>query len=122
MDQIFRLKTQGPGSIRPPNRRPDIGFGRGGISMNDGVNMNNVNEQADPPMKTSRIKRADMKGPSDITELLSGLKSKTVELPKEKNSSSTVSIKDLKEMENETMPKRSKRKQKSDKNTVSLDI
>ena len=116
------VKTQGPGSIKPPNRRPDIGFGRGGISMNDGINMNDINEKADPPMKTSRIKRTDMKGPSDITELLSGLKSKTVELPKEKNSSSTVSIKDLKEMENETMPKKSKRKQKSDKNTVSLDI
>ena len=116
------VKTQGPGSIKPPNRRPDIGFGRGGISMNDGIDMNDVNEQANPPMKTSRIKRTDMKGPSGITELLSGLKSKTVELPKEKNSSSTVSIKDLKEMEDETMPKRSKRKQKSDKNTVSLDI
>jgi hypothetical protein len=39
------------------------------------------------------------------------------------NENSTISISDLKELQNEgTMPKKSKRRQKSDKNTLSLDI
>jgi hypothetical protein len=39
------------------------------------------------------------------------------------NDSSTISISDLKELQADgNMPKRSKRRQKSDKNTVSLDI
>ena len=39
----------------------------------------------------------------------------------EKNESSTISVDELKELSNAKIPK-SKRKQKSDKNTVSLDI
>jgi hypothetical protein len=39
------------------------------------------------------------------------------------NDSSTISISDLKELQgNINVPKKSKRRQKSDKNTVSLDI
>jgi hypothetical protein len=71
-----------------------------------------------------------MKGPSDITDILSGLKTKTIniqEAPQQSqpsfNDSSTISISDLKELQTDgNMPKRSKRRQKSDKNTVSLDI
>ena len=113
------VRTQGPGSIPPPARRPDIGFSRGN---QEGVNIKNNMSQADPPMRTSRLPRAEMKGPSDINDLLSGLKSKTIELPKDKNNDSTVSIGELKELENSNPPKKTKRRQKSDKNTVSLDI
>ena len=64
-----------------------------------------------------------MKGPSnkqsDINSLLSGLKSKSVNV--ENKESSTISIDDLKDLTNMKVPK-SKRKQKSDKNIVSLDI
>ena len=39
------------------------------------------------------------------------------------NNSSTISINDLKDLQNDTnVPKRTRRKPKSDKNTVSLDI
>jgi len=39
------------------------------------------------------------------------------------NESSTISISDLKELQSEsTMPKKSKRRQTSNKNTISLDI
>ena len=69
-----------------------------------------------------------MKGPSvsskqaDINNLLSGLKTKQVNMNETKdNNASTISIDDLKELTNAKMPK-SKRKQKSDKNIVSLDI
>ena len=53
--------------------------------------------------------------------LLSGLKTKSINVDKEE-SGSTISISELKELQNEKMPTRTKRRQKSDKNTVSLDI
>ena len=74
-----------------------------------------------------------MKGPSDISDILSGLKTKTINIQEAQkgndmndigsSSSSTISISDLKELQSEgNVPKRSKRRPKSDKNTVSLDI
>jgi hypothetical protein len=70
-----------------------------------------------------------MKGPSDITDILSGLKTKTINIKEPpsqsqpNNDSSTISIGDLKELQsNGNMPNRSKRRQKSASNTVSLDI
>ena len=74
-----------------------------------------------------------MKGPSDVSDLLSGLKTKPrsvedVNIPKLnpeiEETGSTISISELKDLENNaTVPKRSKRgKQRSNKNTISLDI
>ncbi len=68
-----------------------------------------------------------MKGPSDISDILSGLKTRTIEIrnpsnsPKEDPNSSMISVDDLKSIQGEAnIPKRSRRK--SDRNTVSLDI
>jgi hypothetical protein len=119
------VRTQGPGAVNPPPRRPDIGFARQ-PNVNQGVDIHNNKAPADPPLKTSRTVRADMKGPretkrpGDINDLLSGLKSKTIQVEKPKNDSSTVSISELKDLENSNPPKKSRRR--SDKNTVSLDI
>ncbi len=75
-----------------------------------------------------------MKGPSDIDDILSGLKTKTIniqepvipstELEEPKtNDNSTISIADLKELQTEgALPKKSKRRKDSNKNTISLDI
>ena len=69
-----------------------------------------------------------MKGPSDISDILSGLKTKTINIQEpvkqdSLNDSSTISINDLKEMQSEgNMPKRSGRRKKSASNTISLDI
>ena len=66
-----------------------------------------------------------MKGPSDITDILSGLKTKTINIQETQpvNDSSTISISDLKDMQSQgNMPKRSGRRKKSASNTVSLDI
>jgi spore coat polysaccharide biosynthesis predicted glycosyltransferase SpsG len=82
-----------------------------------------------------------MKGPSDISDILSGLKTKTINIQVAGGSSqqqqqqlqqqsqqqqfndSTISISDLKELQDAgNMPKKSRRRQKSDKNTLSLDI
>ena len=61
-----------------------------------------------------------MKGPqNDINSLLSGLKTKTIEIDNDDNEASRISVEDLKDLTNFKVPK-SKRKQKSDKSTVSL--
>ena len=71
----------------------------------------------------NKSSRPEMKGPSDISDLLSGLKTREVH-PQGRNdeNESMVSISSLRDNQNVNMPKRSKRKQKSDKNTVSIDI
>ena len=67
-----------------------------------------------------------MKGPQniDLNGLLSGLKPKEVNIhTASKDNESIVSISSLKEGEANVMPKKSRpRKQKSDRNVVSLDI
>jgi hypothetical protein len=70
-----------------------------------------------------------MKGPSDISDILSGLKTKTINIQgppaqaQQNNDNSTISISDLKDLQSEgNMPKRSGRRKKSASNTVSLDI
>ncbi len=66
-------------------------------------------------------KRPEMKGPSDISDILGGLKSKTINLHDDQGS--TVSITELQEMKDElNMPKKSKKRVKSDKNSMTLDI
>ena len=81
-------------------------------------------------MDEERIKRPEMRGPSivpssnqNFASLLSGLKTKQVDVNESKNNeSSTISIEDLKDLMGGKIPTKSKRKQKSDKNIVSLDI
>jgi hypothetical protein len=147
------MATQGPGAPMPPssrpgnnssfNSRPDLGASMGRSSFNpnqnDGINIReNFSGANDGDRSTRRGPgpRAEMKGPADISDILSGLKTKTINIqeaaPQQNNNnvnsislndSSTISISDLKELQSEgNMPKRSKRRQKSDKNTVSLDI
>jgi hypothetical protein len=141
------MSTQGPNIVPPPHRagnnmsRPDISmarsnFGPGNFSGDDGISIKENNfsipgfEPPQPAAKSSR--RPDMKGPSDITDILSGLKTKTINISEQPrnyddsqgdNNSSTISINDLKDIQTDAnVPKRSKRKPRSDKNTVSLDI
>lgn len=105
-----------PGDLT--NTRPDILMGRGNMSQT-----------------IQQSLRPEMKGPSDISSLLSGLKTKTVtvdnsvtvnkEKEKDKNSNaggSTISASDLNEMKNDNFPSKSKRKQKSERTSISLDI
>ncbi|MHA2082122.1 MAG: hypothetical protein ACXABD_00070 [Candidatus Thorarchaeota archaeon] len=114
-----------PGNQRD-SMRPDIKVARSdaGIDLSD----NFAN-----PTAPERSMRAEMKGPSDISHLLSGLKKTTIEkggAPEKNtksvandNNSSTISISELKEMQaGGSVPKKSKRRPKSEKNTLSLDI
>ena len=103
-------------------------------------------EDINRSQKSLRSTRPEMKGPSNIEDILSGLKPKGPSISPPNTSSkfpnartnmfeksdepkdidetgSTISISDLKDLQSEgSGPKRSKRRQKSDKNTISLDI
>ena len=134
------MATQGPNAVPPPQgrapnnvSRPDISMGRGNFSnMNDGISIKeNFGipgfEPPQPSQKSQR--RPDMKGPSDISDILSGLKTKTINIAEPvnndipDNNSSTISINDIKDLQTDAnVPKRTRRKPRSDKNTVSLDI
>ena len=145
------MATQGPNAV-PPSvsrggnnsaymSRPDLSMGSGRGNFNDGINIRENFGGINESEKTSRPSRPEMKGPSDISDILSGLKTKTINIQESsappapvsvqrqnttatsQNENSTISISDLKELQSEgTMPKKSKRRQKSDKNTLSLDI
>jgi len=107
------LATQGPNSVPPPVRA-------GYVPLS---NRPDINASRNIPV-SEQSRRPEMKGPTDISNLLSGLKvNKTAVNIQNDNDDkgSTISISELKEMQNDNVPLRTKRR-KSEKNTVSLDI
>jgi hypothetical protein len=121
------LATQGPTSVPPPLNRPGNNnlHTYNNMHQDDGINFKENSEQD----KSARKPRTEMKGPSDITDILSRLKTKTINIQEpiqpvqSDNNSSTISINDLKDIQSDgNIPKRSRRKPRSDKNTVSLDF
>ena len=139
------MATQGPNAVPPPQgrpgnnnyARPDLNYSKSNF-VDDGISLRENFERPDFQDRTSRrpgggVPRAEMKGPSDITDILSGIKTKTIniqettsmpsQMQQSANDSSTISISDLKDLQSEgNMPKRSGRRKKSASNTVSLDI
>ena len=120
-------------SPEPPSNRPDLAMGRGSMFREQGVDVGNGyadanrNEQIRTPAPAQP--RPEMRGPStDIDNILSGLKTKAVNIHEQATSQeddSMISISSLKDMQNGQIPKRSNRRKGrtgSDKNTVSLDI
>ena len=118
------LATQGPNAVPAPNGRP----GNNNFAMNMNMNMgrSNFSEQMHSSFVDDGIRleekskrRPEMKGPNDISDILSGLKTKTINIQE----NSTISMDDLKDLQSEgNLPKRTRRKPKSASNTVSLDI
>jgi len=133
------MSTQGPNSAPPPStrggnnnygNRPDLSMGRNNFA-DDGINISENYGSTNDQSRSTR--RPEMKGPSDITDILSGLKTKTINIQEARpaqmsnnnnnNDSSTISISDLKDLQSDgNLPKKSRRKQKSASNTISLDI
>ena len=110
-----------PMAMNVPPNRPDISMARGGsrAEFKDSVNMEDQYGRVNPNT------RREMKGPSDINEILSGIKTKKVNIKKSSDGSgSTISVSDLKELQqtNLDIPRKSKRKPKSERNTVNLDL
>ena len=123
-----------------PSNRPDIGMSRGQPRFSDAVNMENKYGSAVSSQRvktttheSSKSSRPEMQGPRDISELLSGLKTKKINFkdnekpirkPKSSDGSSTISIDELKlvSKDADNVPRKSKRKPKSERNTVSINI
>jgi len=105
-----------PPKMPKSRARPDVAVGRG-ADFNDAINIDNNYEN----IKTRRV---EMKGPSEIGDLLSGLKTKKVKM--NDGGGSTISISELNELHSMDLggrePKKSKRRKFSDKNTISLNL
>jgi hypothetical protein len=132
------MQTQNMRSQRAstaPSNRPDIAQSRRG---DEGVNMQDRFGSVGPEPAERSSKRPEMKGPSDISDLLSGLKTKTINIqqnqqqnaqpsqqqnsPPQQQQNNTLSVHELNDISEIKQPLKTKRKQKSDKNTISLDI
>ena len=126
-------------SANVPSNRPDMSRARG-IGGDDGVSIEEQFEgfgARQPAERSSRPmqqpmhqqqqsgKRPEMKGPSDISSILSGLKTKTVNMPppsQNQHNHQQTQQQTQQQMNNDDSKQKPRRKQKSDKNTVSLDI
>ena len=114
------MRTQQTKSQRhaPPKNRPDMNLVRGN---SDGINILDQFETIDPsPPNNSGPKRPEMNGPSDISNILSGLKTKNINIQNKSQKDSKISIEELNEMGGNKMSGKSKKRPKSEKNTISL--
>ena len=119
---------QRPGMVytERASNRPDIEAGRGAMFQEKGVDINNF-ESANAQPRSVRPSRPEMKGPqtTELDDILSGLKTRTINLqdnaPSGNENESVISVTSIKDLENNKMPKKSK-KNNSSKNIISLDI
>ena len=110
-----REMRQNPPPMPPGRSRPDVAASRR-AEFSDSVNIGDTYE------KVNKSSRPEMKGPTEINDLLSGLKTKKINI-KQKDTNSVVSISELNEMKADMeKPKKSRRKPKSERNTISLNF
>jgi Family of unknown function (DUF5767) len=106
-----------------PSNRPDISASRGAMFREEGIDVNN---QFVNPNQQAPSQRPEMRGPqnADIDNILAGLKTRNVDIHEPTmEDDSMISISSLKDAQSNSLPKRSKRRnQRSDRNTISLDI
>ena len=136
------MATQGQNAIPQTRERPGnnaSSYGRNNFA-DDGINIRENIVEAERSSRRQQQQqssaRPEMRGPSDISDILSGLKTKTINIQESpaapsasaqpssnQNESSTISITDLKELQGDNVvPKKSRRRPTSNKNTISLDI
>jgi hypothetical protein len=128
-----------PGAAIPIINRPDINIGRG--QMNTGINMSDDDDmdgmfmgrssQSQSQSQPSQVqRRPEMRGPSadtDINSILSGLKTKSINIQSQPQSQSESGQSQFADIESgngsgSNAPMKSKRKPRSEKNTISLNI
>jgi hypothetical protein len=93
--------------------RRDVGMTRGSPSFGDAVNMEH--RQGSDPFandKKRRKKRPEMKGPSDLDDILSGLKTKKINLRDQEEAKSTVSMEEIQELNHPARSRHPKSKRK----------
>jgi hypothetical protein len=121
-----------PSNVDYNNNRPDLRKAKQ-PDFTDSVDAQNNYGSVNDFKSTKRVNtRPEMKGPSDINDILSGLKTKSINIEQpelkitevdNKDKGSTISISELTEMNTEmNKPNKSKRRQKSERNTVNLDL
>ena len=134
----FEQRQRERAEMIPPgaNTRPDIGMSRGEPAFPDATNMESSFASATESqrVKTTTHKtpnRPEMQGPRDISELLAGLKTKKINIRQKEmmgkrktDASSTISIDELRliSKDADNIPQRSKRRPKSERNTVSISL
>ena len=99
-----------------PSGRPDVDMSRPS-QYSEGVNI-----RRNSKVITQKSGRPEMKGPSELGDILSGLKTKKINISKQKDSNSVVSINDLSNMNDVEKPKKTKRKPRSERNAISLNF
>ena len=72
--------------------------------------------------KVSLASAPEMNGPSDIGDILSGLKTKNIDINSTTQKDSKISIEELKEIGGSKPPGKPRKKPKSEKNTVALHL
>lgn len=134
-----------------PGNRPDLTAATNPMFRESGVDLGDNRQNFQEPPKPIPVARPEMRGPQstpDIDQLLSGLKPKIADPPVHtpppitrsapptepttpnvvedtgmQGSESIISLSSLKDLDGTTMPRKSRRRNKSDRNnTVSLDI
>ena len=100
-----------------PSSRPDLQSSR----QDDGQRVNSFGASIGETSERTIRQRPEMKGPSNIDDILSGLKTKSINLKQEKedDARSVISVEDLGDLK---PARRSRKKPVSERNTVSLDI
>ena len=110
---------------------------RGSMFKESGVELNNNSfdsasrrPPAAPPQRSEMPQRPEMSGPrpemsgpknTNLDSILSGLKTKTVDIHENRDDDSVVSVSSLKDLNGSSIPS-GRRRKGSDKNIVSLDI
>ena len=108
-----------PAGMMPGGVMPPMGSPPGPPRSEPRVpNRPDLNAARGIPRRTSR---RDMNGPSDISDILSGIKTKKVNISAANHE--TISVSELKELPvSSGIPQKSKRKPRSERNTINLNI
>jgi len=134
--------TARPGNMQftpNPGNRPDLKAASTPMFRESGIDLAKNQQNTQGQSQSIPLVRPEMKGPQitpDIDQLLSGLKPKRPEPPTPviqrppmveevspaQGSESIISVSSLKDLDGTTLPKKSRKRNNSNKNTVALDI
>jgi len=115
------FKSAIPGMDDIMRQNPDLmnKFTKAAVSSMEEKSPGLSNFMSDFGMNQSSNAREDMKGPENIDQLLNQL-NKKVDI--ESKNDSTISVEDLENLSNTSVPSTNRRKRKSDKNTIRLAV
>jgi len=116
-----RMDNSRMDSSRMDSSRPDISAVRGSMFKEAGIDLNNNFES--PNRRPPVAPRQEMSGPknANLDSILSGLKTKNVDIHENRDDDSMVSVSSLKDLNGASIPS-GRRRKGSDKNIVSLDL